>query len=513
MALRWNMLRVRDKKELYEELLMDIDTNSFIYSWNRDLQRSISFTVQRTQWNAFSFDLLEQEGFVKFRNELYVIKQCTPRSSGTVYEKAITANHVGFAVQDHVKNDTEENVTMNLKQYLEFYLKGNKLGYTYEIKGNFKKSNTWAEVGGKNALTGITEGKDVYGYIPFCENRHWIFYDKQTYYMESNNELRYLYNTDDVSVSVDTTELKTAVRVYGKKKETETLEYSKQVVNKMTLTGTFLKSNTWYTDDVGASATGTIKVEKNNDKLYINQRVGEYGGLMKIYINGVLESTVSCYSKKPRTKKWLVSDNLKKGTYTIKLVFVGMDNENVVTKRKPRMYLGASGANIFIVTSQDAYYGVLDYISPNAAEWGEKWAEPIHNEELETEAELKEFAMKSLQDYPILSLSVTYQGDKESIEDSYKDVPEYPERETWLLYHEVLGLNAVMKPVELRAYHPFTKRPQEMTFSNAQKDVLTMQKQIINNVKNIDRRTASINSQLLGINDKVGSTGIITEKV
>src|SRR5690606_4978839 len=102
MALRWNMLQVRDRKQLYEELLMDIDVNSFIYSWNRELQRSISFTVQRTNYNAFSFDLLEQEGFIKFRNELYVIKQCVPRSIGSIYEKTITANHIGFGIQDHV---------------------------------------------------------------------------------------------------------------------------------------------------------------------------------------------------------------------------------------------------------------------------------------------------------------------------------------------------------------------------------------------------------------------------
>ena len=108
---------------------------------------------------------------------------------------------------------------------------------------------------------------------------------------------------------------------------------------------------------------------------------------------------------------------------------------------------------------------------------------------------------------------MNYKGDKQSIEESYRDLPEYPERETWLLYHEVLGINATMKPVELRSYHPFTKRPQEMTFSNARKDVLTMQKQIMNSVKNIERRTNTINSQLLGIDGKVNSTGIITEKV
>lgn len=513
MALRWNMLQVRDRKQQYEELLIDIDVNSFIYSWNRELQRSISFTVQRTNYNAFSFDLLEQEGFIKFRNELYVIKQCVPRSIGSIYEKTITANHIGFGIQDHVVNTKRENVSMNLEQYLKYYFDGNVLGYTYEIKGNFKGEVTIAEVGEKTALTGIIEGKDLYGYIPFCHNRHWIFYDESNYYIESNNELRYLYNTEDVSVSVDTTELKTAIRIYGKLKEEAVLNYNAQIVSKMALKQTFVKSDTWYTDVVGATATGQIVVKEKGDKVYMNQRMGEYGGKMKIYINGQLETTVSCYEKKPRIKKWLLSDTLKPGEYTIKLEFVGMDSDHVVTKKKPRMYLGSSGSNIFVSTSKDKYYTVYDYKSPNVSEWGEKWAEPIHNEEITNEAQAKRYAERNIQDYPILSLSVNYKGDKQSIEESYRDLPEYPERETWLLYHEVLGINATMKPVELRSYHPFTKRPQEMTFSNARKDVLTMQKQIMNSVKNIERRTNTINSQLLGIDGKVNSTGIITEKV
>ncbi|MEB7678154.1 peptidase, partial [Staphylococcus saprophyticus] len=61
--------------------------------------------------------------------------------------------------------DEDNKPTMTLEQYLEFGFKGNKFGFTYEIRGKFTNRVAIDELGNKNGMEFLTEGAELFNYI------------------------------------------------------------------------------------------------------------------------------------------------------------------------------------------------------------------------------------------------------------------------------------------------------------------------------------------------------------
>src|SRR5699024_12156616 len=76
----------------------------------------------------------------------------------------------------------ESKPTMTLEQYLDFGFKGNKIGFTYEIKGKFTQRVAIDELGNKNGMEYLTEGAELFGYIYYADNKKIYIYDEQTFY-------------------------------------------------------------------------------------------------------------------------------------------------------------------------------------------------------------------------------------------------------------------------------------------------------------------------------------------
>lgn len=517
------MLLVKDKDSLYEELLTDYDYSNFVYSWAVNSMRSISFSVTRTPYNAYTFDLLSNESVITYKGQQYVIKSYSPSVQGNIMSAQIVANHISYGCIDCVNYDVvDEAATYTLEQVIKHAFSKNNLGYTYKFVGTFK-SVKLEKLGGTDALSMINDAYDQFGCIMLANNKELIFYSIAEFYKQTEHVIRYKYNTDDVQVSSDTTALKTVVKAYGKQKDSEDKNYNKLKTTDLSLSGEFNKKGTWYTEAINASYTAEIEAKWNGDSLSFKLKTDKLGGLWDVYIDDKKLKTLSCWSSSSKTETLVLVESLTKGKHSIKFIFVGDDPNHPMKvvektkvikgkkvkykeKEKSRGYIGSEKTVIFTVVAnlngENAYHAVTTYESKNVAKWGRRYAEPINNEELTTVNSLKEYAATQIQDDPVLSVTVSYKGKEES-----------SERDMWHIIHEPLGFDSPLKLVELRQFHPLSYLPQEMTFSNSKKDIVKLQRALFKNVKQINKTSKDITNALTTIGSGNNNIGFDLEEV
>ena len=286
---------VTDIKESMSELLLDFAYDTFKYEYERNNTRQISFIAYKTSKNEDVYNLLQNESFIDYQGQRYVIKNASPSFDGVIHTKEVTATHIMFEFQNHyvskdVDSETinedsneEKKVSMTLKQYLDYGFKGNKQGYSYEIKGTFNSKVSLEELGSKNGLEYLVEGAELFGYIYFADNKKIYIYDDKAFYIQTEKIIRYKYNNSEVKASIDTKDLKTIIRGYGKKLTTsDTKNYSPAKPGDLTYSGKFIKEGTWRTEEVGASFSYTLNCKYGNETVVFNLKRMSKGGLLDL---------------------------------------------------------------------------------------------------------------------------------------------------------------------------------------------------------------------------------------
>ncbi|WP_239255433.1 phage tail protein [Listeria ilorinensis] len=214
-----DLLTVRDYDGKAEELLIDFDYGSFSYSYEKNASRQITFDAYRTDFNSYSYDLLQVEATITYQGQEYVVKQCDPSLVDNVERKAVTAYHVTYTFQDWCQYSVKEGEkTYTIDQVLSFGFSGNPLGFRYVVKGSFAKVQI-ENLGNVNGVELLNLVAEKFNAIYFADNRVITFYDEASFYKDSNKVFRYLYNTDEIKVTTSTANLKTVIKVYGKTKE------------------------------------------------------------------------------------------------------------------------------------------------------------------------------------------------------------------------------------------------------------------------------------------------------
>lgn len=209
-------LLIRDRNNLFEEILIDIDYSSLKYEYEKNTTRSLSFTAIRTPFNAFSFDMLVNESIITYQGQQFIVKLPPPTVIGNVYTKDIQAFHISYGVQDYANYKVYEGEqTYTLQQAMDIAMKDNLLGYSYKLIGNFPTVKL-TDLGGKNALSMITDFLESFGAIMLADNKQIILYSEDQFYIQTEKIYYQLYNTEEVSIVPDTTNLKTIGKAYGR---------------------------------------------------------------------------------------------------------------------------------------------------------------------------------------------------------------------------------------------------------------------------------------------------------
>lgn len=494
---------LKNKKGTFAEILIDYDFSSWKMNYEKNNERSIDFTIYKSFANSDLFDALVNEMIIDWEGQDYVIKSTTIKYDGAVVSNEVTAKHIFMEFQNHYIPKDFENEEMNneedgseenkplmtLEQYLDFGFKNNKLGFTYEIKGLFNKRVAVDELGNKNGMEFLTEGAELFNYIYFADNKKIYIYDERTFYKKLDIPLIYKYNTNDVQATVTTTDVKTYIQGYGKKKtKTETKNYNPVKPKDFTYSGNFIKEGTWKTEKVGASYTKTFECKHGNETLEWTLKKMSKGGLLDVHLDGVLVGEFECYSRSATSEKIVLAKNLTKGKHTFKAVFKGAKKGIDYKKSKPCMYVGTEKSTVLNITAvlkgTDIYHTYAEYKSPNIETFGFSEAPTIFDDNALDKKQLLKTIKAELNDQPTVEVSTNYLG---SIDDKhYISSDDIKPNNTIRFIHQPLGYNLDLKVVKLTSKHPLANEAVEVDFSNSPTDIIKIQQSINRNIKKVN---------------------------
>ena len=494
---------LKNKKGTFGEILVDYDFGSWKLVYEKNGERSIDFTIYKTYINSDLFDALSNEMLVDWKGQEYVIKSTSVKYDGEIVSNEVTAKHIFMEFQNHYiqkdleneemnsdeTSDEENKPTMTLEQYLEFGFKGNKLGFTYEIRGKFTDRVAIDELGNKNGMEFLTEGAELFNYIYFADNKKIYIYDEETFYQMADIPLIYKYNSSEVQATVSTMDVRTYIQGYGKKKtKAETKNYKPMKPKDLGYSGTFIKNGTWRTDVKGASYTKTFNCKWGNETLEWTLKKMAKGGLLDVYLDNELVGQYECYNKSATSEKIVIARNLSKGTHTFKAVFKGAKPGIDYKKSKPCMYVGTEKSTVLNLTAvlkgSDVYHAYAEYKSPNIDAFGFSEAPTVFDDNALDKGELLKKIKSELNDQPTVEVSTNYLGSVE--EKHYIGHDDIKENNTIRFIHQPLGYNLDLKVVKITAAHPLVNEPVEVDFSNSPTDIIKIQQGISRNIKKVN---------------------------
>lgn len=484
-----NSLVLMNKKKTYAEILTDFDFDSFKYEYEQNNERSITFTIYKTNINADIFDSIVNEMYLLWKGQEYIIKSTSLSHDGAVVSNEVVAKHCFMEFQNHyIEKDLEneslntdetgdEKPTYTLEQYLDFGFNGNDLGFEYVIKGDFTKRVPIDELGGNNGMEHLVEGAELFGYIYFADNKTIYIYDKETFYQLADFPIIYRYNNDEISATTDTLNLKTYIKGYGKKKtKTETKNYNAIKPPNLNYVGKFFKEGTWRTQEEGAYYSKELDCKWGNETLTWSLKKLSRGGLLDVYIDNKLIDRYSCYSHTTRTESIVIARGLSKGKHTFKAVFRGADPNVKEYKTKPVMYVGTEKSTTLNLTAvlkgSDVYHTSAEYKSPNYKAFGHMVAPTVYDDNALDKADLLETMKGSLQDEPVVEVATNYIG-----------LDRITENSEMRFIHKPIGFNLILKVVKLTEPHPYANKPVDAEFSNARDDIIKIQQRINTQIK------------------------------
>lgn len=496
-------LVLKNKKNTFGEILTDFDFGSFKYEYEKNNERSISFMIYKTSSNADIFDSLLNEMVLMWQGQEYVIKSTLIKYDGAIVSNEVTGKHIFMEFQNHYiqkdleneemnseeSTDEDNKPTMTLEQYLEFGFKGNKIGFTYEIVGKFNQRVAIDELGDKNGMEFLTEGAELFNYIYFADNKKIYIYDETTFYQMSDMPLIYKYNSSEVQATITTTDVKTYIQGYGKKKtKAETKNYSPMKPKDLSYSGTFIKDGTWRTESVGASYTKTFNCKWGNETLEWTLKKMAKGGILDVYLDDEHIGRYECYSKTATSENIVIARNLSKGKHTFKAVYKGAKSGIDYKESKPCMYVGTEKATVLNLTAvlkgTDIYHAYAEWTSPNIDAFGFSEAPTVFDDTALDSEELLKKIKAELNDQPTVEVSTNYLGSVE--EKRYLSNDDIKENNTIRFIHQPLGYNLDLKVVKLTQSHPLVNQPVEVDFSNSPTDIIKIQQNISRNIKRVN---------------------------
>ena len=164
--------------------------------------------------------MLDVESSVFFDGEEYIVKQSSVIAQGGFTTKQITATHV----YNEVVRIRQRNVNAGIKTYsvddvLSYYLKGNQLGFTWEVHGNFDKLEI-TDLGGNSAKDGLSKITETWpNAVIYPTNKVIRVYESESFHKYLGGRIDYLHDTSDVQLESDSTEIVNQVMAIGKQKD------------------------------------------------------------------------------------------------------------------------------------------------------------------------------------------------------------------------------------------------------------------------------------------------------
>ena len=174
-----------------------------------------------------AFDLVDYENSVFFNGQEFIVKQMGVSAKGAAITKTVTATHIYYTMQDGFQYDTITG-TRSINQLLAHVFKPDNRGFTWNVVDPNKKFLPVQQenFGNGNYLKLVEEILKDYDAIVIPDNKNLTFFPRSEYGKKTEEQIRYKYNTDSVKFDIDTFNLKTQIKGFGKKKEDDTYYFT-----------------------------------------------------------------------------------------------------------------------------------------------------------------------------------------------------------------------------------------------------------------------------------------------
>ena len=148
-------------------------------------------------------------------------------AEGAAITKTVTATHIYYTMQDGFQYDTITG-TRSINQLLAHVFKPDNRGFTWNVVDPNKKFLPVEQenFGNGNYLKLVEEILKDYDAIVIPDNKNLTFFPRSEYGKKTEEQIRYKYNTDSVKFDIDTLNLKTQIKGFGKKKEDDTYYFT-----------------------------------------------------------------------------------------------------------------------------------------------------------------------------------------------------------------------------------------------------------------------------------------------
>ncbi|MBC2132070.1 phage tail protein [Listeria innocua] len=220
-------LRIMNHEQTFKEILTGIDLSSFTETYAQNEAWALSFTVMQRDVNKDVFAFVENESFIDYAGEIFVIKNVKRIGTGRLYVKEVTAVHQYFTIQDDYQSKTKTG-KLSINECLAFVLSANTKGFNYSIEDN---NNRFTKIeqenfGNNDLLTLIQEVMADYDAIIRIHGKKITVYPRADYGTKTQNVIRYLSHTDSIDFDINTYNFKTRITGYGKKKEDDSYYFA-----------------------------------------------------------------------------------------------------------------------------------------------------------------------------------------------------------------------------------------------------------------------------------------------
>ncbi|TDL34583.1 hypothetical protein E2R51_02375 [Jeotgalibacillus sp. S-D1] len=376
-------------------------------------ERSIQFDVTPTDSNSHSFDSVDVESIATFEGDTYIIKNIKEVSVGSKAVKQVDAIHTFF---DNMINAFQYN------QYTGSQTFATALNrvfaptvYTFVIVGTFT-AEEFENFGADNSLSLFQTVLDRYS-AEFRVVGNTIYLYRQIG-AKTGFQMRWKHNVKSIDKQLNSQNLTTYVKGFGKPKvETDVL--SGTVIPYSSRSGTYYLEtglNHPATDTVGSSFRFSFTGTGFNFKTILNF----LGGKWEFSIDKKETVTITTYKDITSEHVALpIIRGLEHKSHSVVATFKGKDSKNPYTKGSgaPKAIGYLKNGNIIELyrelVGDELYEVVTDYTSPNASKFpnpmspdGFRHAEPVYDERITDKDTLIDKLKKSIQDEPLLSISV-----------------------------------------------------------------------------------------------------------
>lgn len=199
-----------------------IINSSFYEHWQSNSTWELQLTVYDD--GSVAYDSLSVEASLYWNNQEFIIKQFTPDYSSGVTTATIVATHV-YAEISRIRqyNTKVGTLTYSVSDVLSFYLDDsscNTMGYTYQVIGNFDSAQI-TDLGnnsGQDMLSQIISTWTTAVIYP--DNKQIRVYSSNSFGKDYGNRIDYLYDTQEVTLTYDSTEIVNSVKCFGKTVDT-----------------------------------------------------------------------------------------------------------------------------------------------------------------------------------------------------------------------------------------------------------------------------------------------------